>query len=423
MEEAVLQYGIYYLLFTTILLVMFKKYLLSVFDPFLFVLLMLSSSLCLCVDSPIFYYVLIAIFFFYLGFKIVGVPKRSVSPIESFADLRLLKIFTFLFLGLFLIISVFIFKTAGIPLFSDNPTEAKTSSFVEGTGWIRRIIFLSGFLPVCICLLLITAKKKLFYLLIFFIYALISVLQGSKGGLILSISIFWYFYQQENIWKENNLHLKRMIRSKIKYLLAITGFIFISIVLKESVIESENPIFSIAFRLMEFGDVMLYYKMQDVRIFFSNLNSFDFILYEFNGILGMLRLTDYYEPLGYQMVKAYWGVSSLFDDVVLGPNTVFFVRGHIFFGYVGGIIYSFIIGLFVAYLRKVIIEATVKNVFIYAFLVYTFFQIPSYLKESSQAISSLFDFVFYLGPIFILSLIINESLNKPSNDNKIVPNE
>lgn len=418
MEEAVLKYGIYYFGFTVILLLLFKKYLLSIFDPFLFVILMMSSSLCLSVDSTIFYYVAISIFSFYLGYKIIGVPKRNTIKVENVVDLRLLEIFTLIFFILYFIISVFIFKTSGIPLFSDNPTESKTASFVEGTGWIRRIIFISSFLPVCLSLLLITSRKKKIYGFLFAIYALISVLQGSKSGLILSISIFWYFYQQNSIWNNRSLRLKRMIRSKIKYFLAITVFIFISIVLKESVIENEDPIFSIAFRLMEFGDVMLYYKMPEVRAFFANLNFFDFFLHEFNGILGMLRITDYYEPLGYQMVKAYWNTSSLFDDVVLGPNTVFFVKGHIFFGYIGGAVYSFLMGLSSAYVRKLIIEMKVKNVFIYAVFVYLFFQIPTFLRESSQGLSSMFDFVFYLGPIFIVSLAINESfkINRKSKN-------
>ena len=138
----------------------------------------------------------------------------------------------------------------------------------------------------------------------------------------------------------------------------------------------------------------------------------DFILYEFNGILGMLRLTPYYEPLGYQMVKAYWNTSSLYDDVVLGPNTVFFVKGHVFFGYVGGILYSFVMGVLSAYFRKKIIEIKIKNIFMYAIAVYVFFQIPGFLKEFSQSVSTTFDFVFYLGPIILFSLILKEGLEK-----------
>jgi hypothetical protein len=196
--------------------------------------------------------------------------------------------------------------------------------------------------------------------------------------------------------------------------LIVTVVLFLSIVIKEAEIEEEggNPIFSIGFRLMEFGDVMIYYKTQIVRDVFANFNFIDYFLYEFNSIFGMLKLTDYYEPMGYQMVKAFWSSSSLFDDVVLGPNTVFFIRGHIFFGYIGGIIYSFLIGILTAYFRKKIIEIRITNIFKYAIYIYFFFLIPGFLKEFNQAVGTMFDFVFYLSPIFFLSLIIKESFNK-----------
>lgn len=415
MEEVVLQFGLYYVFFSLVLFYLFRKYILSVFDPFVFIILMMSSSLCLTLDSSFFVYVLLSVLFFFFGFKLIGVPKRNFDKIDEFVDTKLIEIFTLLFFIIYVIVSLVMFKSAGIPLLADNPTESKISIYSEGNGWVRRLIFLSGFIPICISLLLIVSKKKLFYSLMFFLYLLISVMHGSKGGIIGAIAIFWYLYQQNNIWSDSTIFIKKFIRSKIKYFLVITLVLFLSIVMKESEIEGQDLIFSIGFRLMEFGDIMLYYKTQLVRDYFVNFNLVEFILYEFNGILGMLRLTPYYEPLGYQMVKAYWSSSSLFDDVVLGPNTVFFVKGHVFFGYVGGILYSFVMGVFSAYFRKRIIEIKIKNIFIYAIAVYVFFQIPGFLKEFSQALSTTFDFVFYLGPIILFSLIFKEVLEKVDN--------
>lgn len=414
MEELVLNFGLYYLFFALILFLMFKKYLLSIFDPFLFTILMMASSLSLSTDSPFFYYVLISIFAFAFGFKLVKLPKRNIVKIENFTDLQLLETFTIIFFIFYLVLSIYFLKITGIPLFSDNPTEAKISRFVEGSGWIRRIFFLSNFLLICICILLIVSKKKILFSLMFVSYFLLSMLQGSKAGALGIIAVFWYLYKQDNLWSDSFLYVKKIIKSKLKYFLIVTVLLFISIVMKEAKIEDEggNPLFAIGFRLMEFGDVMLYYKMQIVRDSFEHFNFVDFFLYEFNSVFGMLRLTNYYEPMGYLMVKAYWNTASLFDDVVLGPNTVFFVRGHIFFGYVGGIIYSFIVGYFTALVRKKIIEIRITNIFKYALAVYIFFQIPGFLKEFNQAVGSAFDFVFYLSPIFFLSLVIKENFKK-----------
>jgi oligosaccharide repeat unit polymerase len=412
MDELVLHYGPYYIFFTLILFYLFRKHLISVFDPFVFTILMMSSSLSMSVDTNFFGYIFFSILFFIIGFKIVGLPKRNCFAIDNIVDIKLLEIFTVLFFLLYFVITILMLKDSGIPLFSDNPTESKTSMFVEGTGWIRRITFLSPFLTICICLSLILSKKKKFFFIIFIVYVFLSLLGGSKSGLIGIIAIFWYLYQQDNLWSVSILYIKNLIKSKVKYFFIVTLLLFVFIAIKESAIEGVDPFFSIGFRLMEFGDVMLYYGHQEVRDFFVHLNFIDFILYEFNGIFGMLRLAPYYEPLGYQMVKAYWNTNSLFDDVVLGPNTVFFVKGHIFFGYIGGIVYSFFIGAFAAYARKRIIEMKIKNIFTFALAVYFFFQIPNFLREFSQGVSSLFDFVFYLGPIILVSLILKESLKK-----------
>ncbi|MCV2483984.1 oligosaccharide repeat unit polymerase [Flavobacterium sp. SH_e] len=418
MEELVLRFGLYYIFFSFLLFFLFKKYLLSIFDPFLFTVLMMASSLSLSTDSYFFFYVFFSILTFTIGFRLIKLPVRNDTKIEKLIDLQLLEIFTILFFILYVVLSLYFLKLSGVPLFSDNPTEAKISRFVEGTGWMRRVFFLSNFLLICICLLLIVSKKRFIFFVMFVAYFLLSILQGSKSGALGIVAVFWYFYQQNNIWSDSVIYIKKLIKSKMKYFLIVTAVLFLSIVIKEAQIEEEdgNPIFAIGFRLMEFGDVMIYYKTQIVRDSFANFNFIDYFLYEFNSIFGMLRLTDYYEPMGYQMVKTYWSTSSLFDDVVLGPNTVFFVRGHIFFGYIGGIIYSFLVGILTAYFRKKIIEIRITSVFRYALAVYGFFLIPAFLKEFNQAIGTMFDFVFYLGPIFFLSLIIKESFNK----NKII---
>jgi oligosaccharide repeat unit polymerase len=418
MEELVLRFGLYYIFFSFLLFFLFKKYLLSIFDPFLFTVLMMASSLSLSTDSYFFFYVFFSILAFTIGFRLIKLPVRSDIKIEKLIDLQLLEIFTILFFILYVVLNLYFLKLSGVPLFSDNPTEAKISRFVEGTGWMRRVFFLSNFLLICICLLLIVSKKRFLFFVMFVTYFLLSILQGSKSGALGIVAVFWYLYQQNNIWSDSVIYIKRLIKSKIKYFLIVTAVLFLSIVIKEAEIEEEggNPLFAIGFRLMEFGDVMIYYKTQIVRDSFANFNFIDYFLYEFNSIFGMLRLTDYYEPMGYQMVKTYWSTSSLFDDVVLGPNTVFFVRGHIFFGYIGGIIYSFLIGILTAYFRKKIIEIRITSIFRYALAVYGFFLIPAFLKEFNQAIGTMFDFVFYLGPIFFLSLIIKESFNK----NKII---
>ncbi|WP_149229140.1 hypothetical protein [Flavobacterium nitrogenifigens] len=164
MEELVLRFGLYYIFFSFLLFFLFKKYLLSIFDPFLFTVLMMASSLSLSTDSYFFFYVFFSILAFTIGFRLIKLPVRNDTKIEKLIDLQLLEIFTILFFILYVVLSLYFLKLSGVPLFSDNPTEAKISRFVEGTGWMRRVFFLSNFLLICICLLLIVSKKDLYFL-------------------------------------------------------------------------------------------------------------------------------------------------------------------------------------------------------------------------------------------------------------------
>lgn len=406
MEDIIIDFGLFYILFSIVLFFLFRKYLISVLDPLLFVVLMLSSSLSLSIDSSIFPYVCICTLVFLLSFKLVGLTSRNENPLDVVTHLNLLKVFSILLFLVYFISSIYIFYVSGIPLLTDNPTESKIANYGEGTGWIRRILFLSAYIPIGLSLIIITSKQKKSFVLVFILYLFVAILQGSKGGFIFSISVFWYLYQQKNIWLSNSYKIRKVIKNNVKFFLVLTVLLFVFIVMKESKNEDQKPIFSIGFRLMEFGDVMLYYKWDDVRTFFSPLKPINFFEYEFNGILGMLRFADYLEPLGYQMTKVIWDTGT--DSAIVGPNTVFFVRGHIFFGFLGGIIYSFLVGLLIAFLRKKIISARVTNLFLYSLVIYLFFQLPLYLKESSLVVSSLFDFVLYLSPLLIVSIILTK---------------
>jgi hypothetical protein len=72
-------------------------------------------------------------------------------------------------------------------------------------------------------------------------------------------------------------------------------------------------------------------------------------------------------------------------------------------------------GVLTAYFRKKIIEVKITNIFQYSLAVYIFFLIPAFLKEFNQAVGNLFDFMFYLGPVFLLSLVIKEDFKKDKN--------
>lgn len=371
----------------------------------------MSSALCLSLDSSIFGYVLFSIFTFYLGFVINGVPKRNLDSTIKPVNVASLEVFTLLFFCLYIIANVMLYSTSDIPLFSDNATESKISVFTSGTGWIRRIMFFSSFLPIALMILVVFTKKKLFYGSLMLFYMFISILLGSKSGFMGIFLIFWFFYTQKNIWNEGNMQIKNFLKSKMKYLVLGSLLIVVFIVAKEGGKSDEGPIiYSLGFRAMEFGDVMLYYKIDNVRHFFDNYNFINFIGDELNGITGMLKLDTYRDPLGYVMAKTYLG--NRVSETVTGPNGLFFVRGHIYFGYIGGLIYCFIMGYLYSLIRKKILGMYVNDLFVYAICIFIFFNLDGALREFSQFISTLFSFFVFTGAFFIISQSYSESLKR-----------
>ena len=407
MEERVINFGIWYIIFVIILLFLYRKYLYSIFDPAIFIVLMMASCLALSMDSDFFWYCLLACASFYIGVFINGRIKRNTtSPIE-FKDFILLEIFTIGIFFLYLLANLFLYKDANIPLFSDDPTKSKIEVFGAGSGWIRRIFFFSNFISIgfiLMCLLTKSKIKRYIYFSFLISFMALSILLGSKSGFLSIFYILWLFYTQTNLWGVNNIALRKFIKQKIKYVFVISILIFVIIVYRENI---ENPSFfwvSLGFRLMEFGDVVLYYKLPSVSDAFTKYNINDFIKNEFNGILGLLRIVEYQKPLGFLMAQEY--NIGLDTEVITGPNTVFLVRGHIFFGKIGGILYSFLAGWLFSYLRLKILNYKIKNIFIYSFSIFIFFNLDGFLREFSQTLSVFFDFIIFTFPIFIISLII-----------------
>jgi hypothetical protein len=114
MEELVLRFGLYYIFFSFLLFFLFKKYLLSIFDLFLFTVLMMASSLSLSTDSYFFFYVFFSILAFTIGFRLIKLPVRSDIKIEKLIDLQLLEIFTILFFILYVVLNLYFLKLSGV---------------------------------------------------------------------------------------------------------------------------------------------------------------------------------------------------------------------------------------------------------------------------------------------------------------------
>jgi hypothetical protein len=175
----------------------------------------------------------------------------------------------------------------------------------------------------------------------------ISSLGGSKGALLTYLEIIIFVrFRKDIISPAGAQVLNRVLKG-----LALAAVGLAIVVLYISI---HNPLLAagaLAQRVLYSGDVIIYYYRPEVMRDFAALNPFSFVVAMLNPILGELRLADYQYPLGYQMLLSYWKGGEL-PSTILGPNTPFFVVGHIYFGWFFGIVYSGCVGYLVSWVRS-----------------------------------------------------------------------
>lgn len=405
MEELVLKYGIICLSSIILLYLLFKRFIYSILDPLAQVLLMLASMVALSFDHRLVWYIILCIFAFWLGLYVVF-PKKKIQITNSISieNVETLKVYTFFLYIVYLFSMLYVFSQSGIALFADNPTTAKLSVF-EGMGILRRVSFIGNIIPINLLLLYLVTPQKKKYLLFLLLFCVLKILQGSKSSILGVILVVYYLFFKSPLQQLLHIGAKRK-NLLIASFISVSLIILVYIIAKEAQNESSGFIYSFTFRLMEFGDIMLYYKEDNVRSVFEGYDIFTYIGDELNGILGMLRICPYEYPLGYKMISEFRGYES---DVITGPNGVYIIKGHIYFGYVGGIIYSFICGYVLALFRRLFFTMQIRDIFWYSFLVFVFFSIGGFLRESGQFYSTLFDWAFYTFPfLFISQLMIKK---------------
>jgi len=344
--------------FLAIFLFSYRNRILSIFDPLL-VLVVGQVAYCVMglalVSSPALLFQLLAsqaalVF----GFLMARRPEvRSGTIAWTSRNIQIAEWTVFLLFLLLLSANLWLGVVAGFPVFSNNPQAAKESVYEGGLGLIRRINMGVGtFVPAGTLLLALKGKHKTLFGICFAGCILISSLTGSKGALLGFLEIIGYVLCRRDL----------ISRRGSRRLWAIAmALVMASIVLGVAVVYVVTKDWGVAIagflgRILLQGDVIIYYYDPRVLPHFASYNPLDFVTMLLSPILGELRLTPYALPLGYQMVLYFWE-GALNPDYVIGPNTPFFVAGHIYFGSFFGVIYCGFVGYFVASVRGWFLEA------------------------------------------------------------------
>lgn len=405
-----------------------KRYKYSILDP-VAVCLLISG---ICTSDVIYMYIrgmvsitlflsfLFAEIFFIVGFNIVT-PQKYNSNINKIDDENKMLFYRKWKSNLFYVSSIiyictqlYSYKKIGIPFFMDS-TNTFLLELNSGNGFIKRV--LDGIFPIITYLSFdrIFSMKKInllqkTYTMIVFIFIVITMsLSGYKSNFISLIFILQLFKVFTTNGNRNKI-IEKKINKKIVFLSLISA-VFIILIINYRYISHTNESSAFSYfliRVVAFGDVYIYTYIGDVLGQLVISNPFIAI---FSDILGMFRIVsreDIPNNLGLQIYQI-----ATNTNYITGPNPRQNIFGLVYFGFYGGMLYSFVLGLIISLTRNRLINKVPSN-FIGGIIFCTFVnQIALAPTDiASLCLGPLNSFIIFFSILLFLSYIITGAVNK-----------
>lgn len=392
-----------------IYVLLYKPYIYSFADPIFLFTIATSFSSVLVIEvvqelSDVLHFFICQLAVF-IGFRLYSINKfgklllKTDNNVDNnFSDKRLLEWTTLVLFTIYFVANIFLAYSKGFTLLSDAPTEAKVANFQNGFGIIRKINWGVGtFLCSSLIFLYIIRKNKI-YLGLLFIISIFIILDGSKSSLLrVAIAAGLIFYHP--LFETKRAMLVKLKKYSVFFIVALF-FVIFTVLLKENDGIDEA---SIAFlrRLLYGGDVVLFY-FNPVNIdYFKDFNLLDYLVRFVNPISGFFRIQPYQEALGNVMIENIRppGVTL---EVIVGPNTPFYVEGRIFFGYFGGVIYSALIGYSYAAVRGFYFSFSKSNAFFFVLMASIVQLLSGLLVDVNLTVTQTFDLLIFSLPVYTI---------------------
>jgi hypothetical protein len=354
MNEYIVSIGIDPLVLLQVILVsllvfilLYKKYVVSAFDPLVFFIVGMVADTSLMFSLPWerslkWEYAFFALFV-WIGFVLSArVPRVQQNLVFGKRELFDLEVVLVLLCVIIVVANLYLGISAGFPLFSSNPSAAKVMVYSGGVGLVRRINIgpYTFFCCGCVYLLAIGYKTKLFLCLIF-ISTVFIALSGAKSALLVLLTV------QALVFAHSGLKKSRQIAKKINKYMLITCIGAVGVALTVTIKDQGSIILGLQAllqRILLTGDGILYYFGERERIMaLTDRSLAGYWHYLTNDTLAMLRLADYDEPLGSVILGQ--------GNNGFGPNAQSFLCADLFFGPVWGCLYSATIGYTMGFLR------------------------------------------------------------------------
>jgi hypothetical protein len=285
--------------------------------------------------------------------------------------------------------------------------EARLSAYQigGGMGLISRILAIT--LPVTFYLIIgrvlknenkgIIRKSYDYLALVFCFIGLVST--GTKSSILMLIYLL-FVYTLFNSQFGNFSLISKNIKKYQKMIFIVACIVALIVIFIEKSFldnQSDSPFFLLALRFILSGDIFMMAYQNDVLTEMKYANPMVVI---FADLIGMLRLIPWEElpqELGNQLYQYNIG-----GDLPKGPNPQHNVFGIFYFGYFGSLIYSYLVGILVSFIRNKSIYLFPSSTLGGVFFMLIFLTAPTFFTDITYAIQQLNNIFFVAIPILLL---------------------
>ena len=406
-----------------IYLLIYKKYIKTVFDPFFLITLVagLSASTVFylyyhdLIKKIYFFDFLITEISFIIGFLLIkpinfDEYKNKYIPASKniFSD-RFNDILLYVSSISHVALQVLTYLVVGIPIL----LESRMSVYSGGSGFgvVGRIIDVVGIVGPILAIHKIfylnnNQKTKIYnytYLLLVLIFMLIS---GNKTNLV--YFVYYIFFVNLYMLKIKGKQALSTIDKTIKLqkTLFISSIPLIFLVMYVQYINSggesfNRPLIALGQRIISFGDIYYMTLPNEVIKFMDSSSGF---MQLFKDPLGMLRIYPWDElPLdcGIEIYNFHYSNGNL-----TGPNTRYNYFSILYFNEIGQIIYCFILGIITSFLRNSLYRILPNNIIFGAIYALFSFNLIYIFQDQAFTLAKFINIIIFIPILITISLAI-----------------
>lgn len=338
---------------------LFRKHVSSVFDP-LFYFLVLTESFCIAdvifmgyfefIESKYVLQYICTEAALFVGVLLFGARSRDMQQsIVAHPNAGLLRTLFQLSFFLFISLNLFVYATRGVPLLLENRLEVYQVG--GGIGFISRMF---DVLLVIIFYYLLEVQRKSGWRirewLVLMSVAVIQMLSGAKSSVLTLVFIAALYIFYSGRAAHGYARIMRLL-NRI-FLVAIAAFIAIAQIQIADIQVGDRSLSLLdqaALRFVNNGDAFMYAYPDGMVETLDGRNPVRAVFREYVAFFRLAPPEDIQMHIGLQISKAFHG-----PDAITQTNAKHNLFGYVNFGFFGGVVFSFALGLVIGYVRYII---------------------------------------------------------------------